>query len=425
MPSDGVLFLENKMKIIILSDDFPPKSFGGAGIIAFWQAQELVKRGHEVTVITTVQEKSQEGINIKQGLILHALHTNYDPVFRAYVSIHNREVIGKIEKIIESVKPDIIHAHNIHQFISYKSLDIARKYTSRVFLTAHDAMTVNYSKIYPKVLLSDESEKIFDYSISTWYQIRHFWYGWNPLRNILIKHYLKKVRILAVSEALAEALRQNGITNVRVLHNGINLFDFSPSQEAIDEFKTKYNLYNKKGLFFGGRISRAKGGDMAIKLLKEVIKEIPETVLLIAGEENNYVKNLLENARREGISEKIILTGWLEREEVKVAYQVSDIVLTLSLYLDPFPTVNLEAMASKKPVVGTYLGGTPEIVIDGTTGYIVDPCDLTSVSDKVLTLLNDDAKKKSFGNAGYERVRNNFQLSSQVDKLEQLYQEYE
>ncbi len=56
------------MKIVILSDDFLPRSFGGGGIIASWQALELAKRGHEVSVITTVQEKGLEQKIFRDGL---------------------------------------------------------------------------------------------------------------------------------------------------------------------------------------------------------------------------------------------------------------------------------------------------------------------------------------------------------------------
>lgn len=368
------------MKILILSDDFPPKSFGGAGIIAYWQSEELKRRGHTVEVITGEQKE-------------------------------------RAEEIIKDFAPDIIHAHNVHQSLSYKMLPIARKYSKKVVLTAHDAMMVHYGKIYPK-----RNGNAFDYKVSAWHQMRYFWRKWNPLRSLLIRNYLKNVdKILAVSDALAQALRQNGIENVETLHNGIDAGAFTATNEAINEFKNKHSLSGKKVMLFGGRIGRAKGGNVALNLLMDINKEMPDTRLLIAGREDAYTNELKQKAEKGGISDKLIFTGWLSRKDMAAAYHASDIVLTLSTYLDPFPTVNLEAMAAGKPVLGTLLGGTPEAVEDGVTGYIVDSKDREQVLEKAKKLLENPALAQKFGQAGHERVQKEFSLAKNVDELESLY----
>ena len=85
-----------------------------------------------------------------------------------------------------------------------------------------------------------------------------------------------------------------------------------------------------------------------------------------------------------------------------------------SIYLDPFPRINLEAMASKKPVVGTCFGGTPEVVINNQTGYIVNPLNAEMMARKIIDLLKNFQKAKKFGEAGYQRVINEFSLEKQV-----------
>ena len=71
--------------------------------------------------------------------------------------------------------------------------------------------------------------------------------------------------------------------------------------------------------------------------------------------------------------------------------------LNLSTYLDPFPTVNLESMALGVPVIGTRLGGTPEAVVDGETGFLVNPFDVADVAAKALALIEDDGLRERLG----------------------------
>ena len=244
----------------------------------------------------------------------------------------------------------------------------------------------------------------------------------NPLRNVLIRHYLKNTdTIFAVSSALAEALRQNGIGGVEVLYNGIDVERFVATAEDIDAFKKKQHLCGKRVMLFAGRLSRAKGGDVAFALFKKVHEALPEICLLVVGKEDAYARRLVRQAQDAELEDHVILTGWLSQEEMVLAYAASDLVLFLSLYLDAFGMVNLEAMAAHKPVIGTCFGGTPEVIVDGETGYIVDPHNLARVAERTLAILTNSARAQRFGRAGYERARSAFSLTRQVDALERYY----
>ncbi|CAN5164973.1 lipid galactosyltransferase [soil metagenome] len=412
------------MKIIIFTDDFPPKSFGGAGIIAFEQAKELLNRGHDVYVVTTVQEKNLSQKILLYGLTVFQIYSKYPSRWRAYFSIYNPQVLPSIHKILKDIKPDIVHAHNIHEYISYKSLDYASQNAKAVFITMHDAMSIHYSKIFPKLKISENGKYEFNYKVSNWHQLRFFRSQWNPFRNFLIKYYLKKVnKIFSVSYALAEALKQNGIRVSSVIHNGINPAEFNVSEEKRMLFINKNNLVDKQVLFFGGRLGKAKGGDVAIELLIKLSKKFDNVVLMIAGRGDAYVESLKEKIIKSGLEDNFRFIGWLSREEMSIAYSASDIVLSLSHYLDPFPTVNLEALTSGKPVLGSVFGGTSEIVQEGVSGYIINPNDISSVVFKCSKLLNAKLAKE-MGNNGKERIKKDFLLSTQINKLEKIYEYY-
>jgi glycosyltransferase involved in cell wall biosynthesis len=407
------------MKILFLSDDFPPQSFGGAGIVAYNLARRLSQKGNEVFVITTTKNKSEKGKSNFEGLNIFKLYTNYRERWKFWLSIYNPQTVKNVEKIIKRIRPDIIHAHNIHTFISYYCLKIAKKYSRAVFLTAHDVMMVNYGKLMPK-------NKNCFYKISVSDKIKEAGKRYNPFRNLLIRHYLKYVdKIFAVSDALKNVLKINRVGNVETIYNGIDIEAWSVDPFKIEQFKNKYDFKDKKIVLFGGRLSMAKGGRVILEAMALVMKKINNTILFIAGEKNSYSEEMEKLTKDLCIDDNIKFTdGWLDRETMKCAFFSSDVCVVPSVCFDSFPTTNLEAMASGKPVVGTCFGGTPEIVIDNQTGHIVDPSNVQELSKKIIDLLKNPQKAKQFGEAGYERVKKYFSLQEQADKIIENYNKY-
>jgi len=400
------------MKILILSDGL---SGGGAERVAFDLANSFLELKNEVSIITTVQDKSKAGKTNENGIEIYKIYSNYHERWRAYISLNNYMLVKEVKRIIKKIEPDVVHAHAIHCHLSYASLKIAKKYCDKVFLTAHDVMLFHYAKLVEFINFKNaEIPKQFDYKIGFLKQIKRFKKRYNPLRNIIIKKYLKYVdKIFAVSNSLKDALEQNGIKNVEVVYNGINLSEWKENDRQVKEFKDKYNLNGKKIVFFGGRLSDWKGTKELIQAMERVSREVQNTVLLVSGQENDYTHTISKLAEEKGI--KMILTGWLGKEELKTAYYSSDIIVTPSLCLDTFNLMNLEAMACNKPVVTTCFGGATEVVIDNKTGYIVNPLDTDMMSKKIIELLENDEKAREFGEAGHSRAKK-FSLSKQAEK---------
>jgi len=404
------------MKILILSDGFPPIIEGGAERVAFNLAKGFYDLGNEVYVITTTKDKSEVSIFNRDGLKVIRIYSNYHERWRGYLSIYNPQTVRKVEKIIKKIKPDIIHIHNVHYHLSYYSLKIAKKYCDKVFLTAHDTMLFHYGKLIEFINPNDLTiPKTFNYKISHWQQIKRFKKRYNPFRNIIIRHYLKYVnRIFAVSYTLKYALNQNNIKNVEVIHNGIDIKKWQIDNNELKNFKAKYNLFNKKIVFFIGRLSVFKGGDNIIRAMEIVAKQVSEVILLVAGRKDDYAQKMLKLAKNKNVS--LVFTGWIEDNDLKSAYKSSYVVVTPSIYLDPFNLINVEAMICKKPVVGTCFGGIPEIVVNQKTGYIINPFDIKMMAGKIIDLLKNPDKAEQFGQMGYERVKKEFSLKKQIEQ---------
>lgn len=129
-----------------------------------------------------------------------------------------------------------------------------------------------------------------------------------------------------------------------------------------------------------------------MEIIKKINVKNNKTLLLLVGRIDAGQNSMSDSSSTSNIR----TTGWLDEVEMKKALCMADIVLVPSVYLDPFPTVNLEAMAAMKPVVGTCFGGTPEAVVDGVTGFVTNPYDTGQMADKIQYLLdNPDIAKKN------------------------------
>jgi 1,4-alpha-glucan branching enzyme len=174
-------------------------------------------------------------------------------------------------------------------------------------------------------------------------------------------------------------------------------------------------------ILFGGRLSGQKGAGKMIEALKDIRSSVPDAQLLVIGKKDAYAENMIAFANNLGIADKLVFTGWISGDQLRQAYWAASVVAVPSLYLDPFPTVNLEAFACHKPVVATCFGGSREIVEDGVSGYIVNPFDVPTMAAKLTELLIDKEKSAQFGQAGYQRVAKEFTLSQQAQQYERLF----
>ncbi len=411
------------MRIAILQDDFPPAAKGGAGIVVHALASALRERGHTVVVICATQEKARAGKEVLGGFEVYRIYSNYHERWRAWRSLYNPRPVAEVKKILLDFKPEVVHAHNVHYHLSYFALVVAKRSGARVLLTCHDVMSFHYAKL--NGLLSPKDTAIparFDYWVSPLGQLRQFRLRYNPFRNVVIRFILKKYvdRILAVSHALADALTQNKITGVAVVHNGIDVDAWREPSEAIDVFKKRYAL-GEQSILFGGRLSRVKGAVQIIKALTILAEHVPDAQLLVIGEKDAYAQNMIQLAHTLGVADRILFTGWISGHALRQAYHAATVVAVPSICFDSFPTMILEAMACAKPVIATCLGGAREAVVDGQTGYIVNPYNELMLAEKITQLLNDKDKRSRFGRAGQERVNREFPLARQVELLEKQY----
>lgn len=405
------------MKVLYLSDSYPPDNVGGAAVVAHRLANAVQDRKHEVAVITTSQTNTSFSETSFEGIKIYQIPSKYNlDRFRAYQSLYNLQTLPKIKEILADFRPDIVHAHNIHAYLSYHSLKISHDFGAKVFLTAHDVMSFNYRKM-PGSLTGS-------YKINPWQQLIDERFAYFPLRNTIIRWYLSKFvnQIFAVSNALNEALKQNGIRKVVTVHNGIDLSDFSLDKKELANFRRKYHLTGYRIIHFGGRLSRDKGTEALLRALALVSKKVPNVRLLVFGSsKNGREENFMTSL---SLALKLlppIFTGNIFAEELVASYYASDVCIIPSLCFDSFPTNILEAMACGKPVIATIFGGSREVVLNGKTGFIINPYRLDQLAGKLYNLLIDPKSAHLFGKTGREWIAKEFSIRRQRDQILRFY----
>ena len=392
------------MKILFLADDFPPTSFGGAGISTYELALGVQKAGHEVFVVTTCRKEGVAGESEYHGLTVFKIASDYPERWRAWRSLYNPPVVRQVEALLRQIRPDVVHANNIHYHLSYYCLKLAKCYARVVVWTARDAMAFSYGKLVTKRYLEHLDARL------TWRDnLQQAGKRWNPVRNFMIRNYLRLVdKRFSVSDALAKALEQNNIYPVESVHTGIDTSAWQVSASAVSAFRKKYGLERKKVILFGGRLG---AGVQVVRAVRLVAEMQDNTVLLVMGKEES-AERMKSESESEGL--QVMYTGWISGEEKIVAYHAADVVLVPSTYFDAFPRSALEASASGKPVIATMFGGVAELVQDGVTGYIVDPRHAEDIAEKTLDLLQHPERAEAFGKAGQERVKTDFNLNDYV-----------
>jgi glycosyltransferase involved in cell wall biosynthesis len=417
---------KRRMRLVILSDHIPPREGGGAGLTAFEQARALAGRGHEVTVITTsdrqiepLREESRAGVRI------FSLRSRYPEALRSWFCLYNPLVAPAVRNLLDRLRPDIVHAHNLHRHLSFHTLTSAKATGARLFLTAHDAMLFHYGKFWEFIPREHPfiDEARADLHLSEWRKLRRAGLCYNPFRTAVIRRRLAVVdRVLAVSGSLRAALEANGISNVEVCHVGrdASLWMTPPLPDELRHFINAWNLQGSAPVLLAARLNRLKGATQAVKILKAVRKKIPHAVLLVLGR-GPGLDEMRRLAGALGIAEALVTPGWLEPQQARLAYYACRVAIVPSLYLDPFPAVCLEAMAAARPVVGTSFGGTKEMVVDGETGFIANPFDVEGFAARIIELLADADLAAEFGRRGRERFERFFTMEKFIDRLLACY----
>ena len=177
------------------------------------------------------------------------------------------------------------------------------------------------------------------------------------------------------------------------------------------------------------RFQDVKGHDVFQAMARRVAAEIPEARFIVAGEnvhgksaDDTYKARILAaHVADPVLRERLVYLGF--REDAERVMAAADVVVCSSQF-ESYGMVNVEAMASGKPVVSTRRGGPSETVVDGETGFLVDAGDDAALAQQVTRLLRDDALRKRMGAAGRARVERLFSAQVMAERFEAVLEKF-
>jgi glycosyltransferase involved in cell wall biosynthesis len=211
---------------------------------------------------------------------------------------------------------------------------------------------------------------------------------------------------------------------LRIIPNSINLNVCAPPDAGARVRKELRVNESAPLVAVVGQLVPWKRHDVFLKALASVVKQVPETVGLIVGDDlfednSGYKLEISDLARQLALERNAKFLGW--RDDVYAVLAACDL-LVIPSQAEPFGRVALEAMAMGKPVVGTRAGGLPDVVADGETGWLFPPGDHVALAAAILRALSEPATAKRMGEAGRERVRKLFDSKLTTRSVEDLYE---
>jgi glycosyltransferase involved in cell wall biosynthesis len=229
-------------------------------------------------------------------------------------------------------------------------------------------------------------------------------------------------RVVCVSEAQAAKVRRAGVRaeRVRVIHNAVDPERFADPDPRYRDKLLRY-FRPRRTLLVGaaGRLSPEKGFDVLVRAAEQVAAEDGSVGFILFGEGPCRAR-LVQQINAAGLRAGFVLSGF--RADLDRFVPHLDL-LVLPSHTEGLPNVVLEACAAAVPVVATAVGGTPEVIEDGVSGYLVRPGDADALAGRIRDLLASEDLRREMGFQGRQRVLEDFSFPAQAEQYRRLLAE--
>ena len=241
--------------------------------------------------------------------------------------------------------------------------------------------------------------------------------------DVIVRRVLEEADVvIAASKATFNEVCNivKNVQKVQLIPNGVDTIRFNPNLN-FSVLKQKLGL-NKQFVVFSLRSHEPKYGlEYLIRSAPTVLKKKSDVVFIIGGDGSlrQYHEEL---AIKLGVREKFIFTGMISSDELPYYYALSDVTVVPSLQ-EAFGLVVSEAMACGKPVIGSNVGGIPDQIIDGYTGFLVEPKDHLKIAERILWSIDNPEESKRQGINGRRIVEEKYDIEKRADKIVSLYKQ--
>jgi alpha-maltose-1-phosphate synthase len=376
------------MKALLVTREYPPHIYGGAGVVADQLSRALARRMAVEVRCFDPREPRSDGITLRGYTPWERLGGKDGPRF---VPALETLSIG-LAMARDEVDADVVHAHT--WYADMGALWISTLYRIPLVVTLHSMEPLRPWK-------ADQLGS--GYLVSSWIE----------------KTAVESAhRVIAVSHKMREDILEYfkaDPSRVVVIHNGIDPDQFrrTTDRDALDRLGVRAPY-----VLFVGRITDQKG----IFHLLEAARALPAGVQVVLCASAPDTPEIEERLRRAVAGQPNV--KWIN-EMVPVGvvtqlYSHAAVFCCPSVY-EPFGLINLEAMACETPVVASGVGGILEVVEDGKTGLLVPPAQPAALAEALTRVLGNPDLARDMGKAGRRRVEEKFAWASVAERTEQVY----
>ncbi len=362
------------MKIVHVAIRFPPAKGGGEQHV-YNLAKQQVKMGHEVHVITTDLTKEiprEFDRNLPSKDVLSGIKVMRMKAYPTFFPVWGYgSIFFGLRRALDGIKPDIVHTHSYGYFHSDKLARLKKKSKWKLVMTSHG----------------------FTPGRGVFRRVK------NLYTKLIGKRTVKKLDgAIALSEKDRKVFKELGARNTFVIPNGLNLAMFENLPSG-DVFRETYGIKGRMILSVG-RLEKIKGYNLLIGAFSNIIKDFPDTILAIVGEDWGELASLKKLVEELNLDGKVIFTGNIPYEKIPEVYAAADIFVLSSLS-EGLPTALLEAMACGIPIIGTDVGGVSESL--GNCGILVKP-DSAEILEALKKLFKDEDLRRRLSKCEKERI---------------------
>ncbi len=358
---------------------------GGDVNVCYNLTKQLIKQGHNVTILTTTFDYDKEDTdnieNLKMIPIEYKFNLSlfiYSPKMKKWLKEHITEY-------------DIIHLHELRSYQNNIIINLAKKHNIPYILQPHAST--------PK----DVNKQLFK-------EVYDFFYGNKIMQNA--------TTTIAVSNEEAYYDKKMKAKDVQVVYNGMNLDEFKKEVPS-GIFKRKYNIESKYLLYLG-RLDKLKGINYIIEAFSLLPDKYDEYKLVIAGRINSYKEELDKIIERKNLQDRVIFTDYLTEEDKLYAYHDAEMFINPVKYMGGVSITVFESILSNTPVIVTPESG--EVIEKIDAGLIVEYANVEQLKNAIIrTFEDEDLIKRQLKN-GQDYIYNNLSWKTVTDKIIAIYE---
>jgi len=380
------------MKIAQVSGHFNPRYYSSN---EQFLCRELAKLGHDVVAFTATKQPKWQ--TIKSDQERNQIEKDNDFIVGRLPAGPEIGIIPLMPTLLPALIDggfDIVHSHDFFTTFSFYSAIAARVKSLPLIITQHNDQLPSF--IVNRLL----------------YKFDGLTFGKFALR--------QANTIIALTEDTRLHLLRMGASKEKtvIIPNAVDTKRFSPSNRNFLE--EKWGITNPIILFVG-RLVTEKGIEYLLQAFSSVVKKVPEAKLVIIGK-GPKEEELRSLQIKLGIPHVFFL-GVVENAIMPNIYAGADVVVLPSIR-EPFGNVVLEAMASGKPVIGSYVGGMKDTIIHGVTGYHIQPMNSRQICKFLLKVLCNKSLREQLGENSRKRAISNYDEEFLIKKIEKIYLEH-